>query len=88
MAPKLDLHDLCIVKWADNEISRPKPVILVCHPERSEGSGSGAQRCFAALSMTEPIRALRCTRMDKTPLSYKENFHVNNEREKGLYFLT
>ncbi len=33
-------------------------------------------------------RALRIPRMDETLLSYKEDFHVNNERERGLYLLT
>jgi hypothetical protein len=28
--------------------------IWQCHPERSEGSGPVAARCFAALSMTVP----------------------------------
>jgi hypothetical protein len=42
---------------ADNEFSHPKPVItavtaaLACHPEQSEGSGSG--RPFALLRVTE-----------------------------------
>ena len=39
----------------DDEISQPKPVILACHPERSEGSGDrGAEMLrFAQHDITD-----------------------------------
>jgi hypothetical protein len=43
---------------------------------------------ISVLSSGPINRALRLPRMDETLLSYTEDFHVNNERERGLYLLT
>ena len=51
----------------------------------AQGSGSCAQDDRTRFDC---YRALRIPRMDETLLSYKEDFHVNNERERGLYLLT
>jgi len=43
-----------IAASADYAISQPKPAILACHPERSEGSGGGG------------AEMLRCAQHDNT----------------------
>src|SRR5258707_15555578 len=50
---------------------------LGCHPERSEGSARGAQRCFAALSMTART-AVKAAQVRSQEKSYLHTISLRN----------